>query len=578
MEKYNISSALLKNKINNPHFVSFGSRPKKIHHLILFLTIIIFNFLPLGEGRWGCLYSQPVTQEWVRTYGYIDSLNDFLNDMVIDTNGNVIVTGRIATNTQNTNYATVKYSSSGQQQWAAIYNGIGTNSIDEAVAVTVDKSGNVYVTGFSEHSGFLTDDYVTIKYNSSGVQQWLARYDSGSLDDPVAIAVDNIGNVYVSGYSYITGADYLTIKYNNNGDSIWTRRYNGPANGNDFARSMVFDRLGNVYVTGNSQSENCYTTIKYSETGQELWVKKFVLGYARGLKIAIDTNFNVFVTGNVWQNNKDDIVTLKYNSTGSLIWYARYGGLSNGNNDVSDIKIDYSQNIYVTGMTNDGGIYGFDYVLIKYNQNGDSLWVRKYLNPNNYTNDRPNSIAVDNNGVYITGYAADSNDNLDATTLKYSHSGNLLWITRQPGGGKKIVVDKNNKVLVSGTIGTNVDFITIKYNQPSGIISSSNGIPEQFSLSQNYPNPFNPKTHIEFAIPPSKGVRGMTAKIVIYDVLGREIAVLVNQQLTPGTYEVEWDGSNYPTGVYFYRLTVFSSAHSKWSDEWSQTRKMVLLK
>jgi hypothetical protein len=88
---------------------------------------------------------------------------------------------------------------------------------------------------------------------------------------------------------------------------------------------------------------------------------------------------------------------------------------------------------------------------------------------------------------------------------------------------------------------------------PIGIQKISSEIPEYYKLYDNYPNPFNPTTKIRFDIPfPPDESRGV--KLVIYDVLGREITTLVNEQLKPGTYEVEWDGTNFTSGVYFYRL------------------------
>ena len=99
---------------------------------------------------------------------------------------------------------------------------------------------------------------------------------------------------------------------------------------------------------------------------------------------------------------------------------------------------------------------------------------------------------------------------------------------------------------------------------PIGIKPISNEIPNAFYLSQNYPNPFNPITKIKFQI-----AKLCDAKLVIYDVMGREIETLINQQLSPGTYETEWDASNYPSGVYFYRLT---------AGDYSDTKKMVLIK
>ncbi len=140
------------------------------------------------------------------------------------------------------------------QEWVARYNG-PIDSIDEAYSIAVDNSGNVYVTGRSGGIG-ITKDYATIKYNSSGVQQWVARYNGpgNGRDDAYSIAVDNSGNSYVTGFSTGLGTsyDYATIKYNSAGTQIWVARYNGPGNGNDFAYSIVVDNSGNVYVTGGS--------------------------------------------------------------------------------------------------------------------------------------------------------------------------------------------------------------------------------------------------------------------------------------------------------------------------------------
>jgi hypothetical protein len=98
----------------------------------------------------------------------------------------------------------------------------------------------------------------------------------------------------------------------------------------------------------------------------------------------------------------------------------------------------------------------------------------------------------------------------------------------------------------------------------TGIKIVSSKIPETFSLSQNFPNPFNPKSNIKFQI-----AKSCEVKLVVFDALGREITTLVNEQLQPGTYEVEWNGSKYPSGVYFYKLI---------TSGYSETKKMVLIK
>jgi photosystem II stability/assembly factor-like uncharacterized protein len=106
-------------------------------------------------------------------------------------------------------------------------------------------------------------------------------------------------------------------------------------------------------------------------------------------------------------------------------------------------------------------------------------------------------------------------------------------------------------------------------NEPIGIKNTQNEVPTRFSLDQNYPNPFNPTTKIKFSIPLSRGARGVSVKMTIYDILGREVAIPINQEMKPGHYEVEWDGTNFASGVYFYKLETGSFV---------ETKKMVLIK
>jgi hypothetical protein len=96
-----------------------------------------------------------------------------------------------------------------------------------------------------------------------------------------------------------------------------------------------------------------------------------------------------------------------------------------------------------------------------------------------------------------------------------------------------------------------------------------NQIPTELALYQNYPNPFNPATKIKFDIPSSVKSEKSDVKLIIYDALGREITTLVNEQLNSGTYEVEWDASNSPSGVYFYKLEV---------SDYTETKKMLMVK
>ena len=105
---------------------------------------------------------------------------------------------------------------------------------------------------------------------------------------------------------------------------------------------------------------------------------------------------------------------------------------------------------------------------------------------------------------------------------------------------------------------------------PIGIEPISTVIPQNYKLFQNYPNPFNPVTKIRFHIPLSRGVsEGRGVLLKIYDVLGKEIEVLVNENLKPGIYEMDWNAENLPSGVYFYSII---------TNEFTQTKKMVVVK
>jgi photosystem II stability/assembly factor-like uncharacterized protein len=98
---------------------------------------------------------------------------------------------------------------------------------------------------------------------------------------------------------------------------------------------------------------------------------------------------------------------------------------------------------------------------------------------------------------------------------------------------------------------------------------SNNFVPEKFSLSQNYPNPFNPTAKIKFDIPSNGKGQTSNVRLIVYDVLGREVATLVNEKLTEGSYEVEFNGSNLSSGIYFYKLE---------TERFTQTKKMIILK
>jgi hypothetical protein len=138
-------------------------------------------------------------------------------------------------------------------EWDVYYAAPGL-SIDEAYSIAVDNNGNVYVTGKSQGygSGF---DYLTLKYDPDGNKLWEVRFNGmGNGDDEAYALALSTTAVYVTGKSLgsDSGFDYLTIKYDLDGTKLWEVRHNGTGNGDDEAYALVLDQAGNVYVAGKS--------------------------------------------------------------------------------------------------------------------------------------------------------------------------------------------------------------------------------------------------------------------------------------------------------------------------------------
>ena len=119
-----------------------------------------------------------------------------------------------------------------------------------------------------------------------------------------------------------------------------------------------------------------------------------------------------------------------------------------------------------------------------------------------------------------------------------------------------------------------LDYLAVPTNVLTSVAENKTGIPERFELEQNYPNPFNPTTGIRYSIPSPTGRDGQVTgnsnvRLVVYDLLGREVAVLVNGRMAAGTHEVRFDASRLASGVYFYRLTAGS---------YTATKSMIFLK
>ncbi|HXF49017.1 MAG TPA: SBBP repeat-containing protein [Verrucomicrobiae bacterium] len=437
---------------------------------------IAFSFCTLFCLYSPFVFSQPVDTAWVRRFDGPPYSGDVAEDIEVDAAGNSYVTGWSVreiggSGSWRTVYATIKYSSKGDLLWAQRC--CDTPSMSgEATSVAVDKSGNVIVTGYIFDGGTSTD-FGTVKYDSIGNQLWAVRYNGprDSSDGGIAVAVDSGENIYVAGSSMGVGTnyDYTLIKYSSDGNEQWIARYNGQANDLDVVVAMAIDQRSNIYVTGYSVADSNtfadYYTVKYDSSGNVLWSSREdgpANGIDAAVDIAVDGFENVYVTGHSRRDSSSsDCTTIKYDSNGNKIWAQRYiapGGSSGGN----AISVDAAGNVYAAGSAFTFDMYGdktLGYLAVKYDASGNQLWANIYTNENGYDNYNDNAfaLAVDSAGsVYITGRTYLPPGKEYYGTIKYDTRGNFIWekFYEGPVGGRNwatdIAVDGQGNVLVTG--------------------------------------------------------------------------------------------------------------------------------
>jgi hypothetical protein len=347
--------------------------------------------------------------------------------LAADTNGNVFVTGQAFDGT-NYNAATINYSTTGAPLWTNLYIG-PTNARDGGNALAVDSHGDVLVAGYYSYNG--TSYYLALKYSNAGTPVWTNLYNGGVGDSVAyAVALDNSGNVFVTGRSsgIGTGDDYATVAYSGTGLPLWTNRYNGPGNTtDDDAYYIAVDNSGNVIVTGSSIGLGTgadYATIKYSNAGVPLWTNRYD-GPAQSddfpAGIAVDSSGNVFVTGySTATNGYLDYATVAYSGTGVPLWTNRYDGAAQGDDSAVGIAVDSSGNVFVTGSSTAASGYK-DYATVAYSGTGVPLFTNLYAAAPN-GDALASAIAVDGSGnLLVTGYSSNGSTN-EFVTIKYSSS------------------------------------------------------------------------------------------------------------------------------------------------------------
>lgn len=415
--------------------------------------------------------------------------------LTLDNAGNVLVTGR-NDNGNNDDIRTIKYSATGVLQWSKFYNG-PANQNDRGLAIAVDATDNVYVTGQTDVDNTIVTDYdiLTIKYNSAGVAQWSRIEPGNALQDdiPSAMAVDAAGNVIITGKSdqdpnlFVNDNSFITVFYTTDGVKQWSQNYAGSRTGGSDISSSVCTSGSSIYIAGGSENnitQKDGAVIKYDYAGNEVWVETYngkgdFSQSARAL--VVDANNRSYAAGYTFdEDDMRDLLLISMEINGDTLCRYSFNGSNDEDDELTAIGIDASGFVYAAGYTKTIDQKS-NFFTMKWNPaTCDTVWTRQYNGAFNQA-DRIEDMIVDPAGfVYVTGRSdtdpSDTLSNNDIVTIKYDSDGNQLWIQSYNGTGNlrdepaRIIFDNAGKILVAGRAENiqNDDFIVLKYEPATG--------------------------------------------------------------------------------------------------------------
>ncbi len=446
------------------------------------------------------------TLNWAKSMGGI--YDEFGHSVAIDGNGNVYMAGIFSSDTTyfdpsgsgvmlknagSIDAFLAKYDKSGKLLWAK---GMGGKNTDYIYGVAIDGSGNVYVTGdFSSDTadfnrdgsggkliniGLYGSDVFLAKYDAAGNFLWVKGMGGTSLETGNGVAVDGVGNVYVTGYfgsasvNFNAGGsggtltntqsgyyDVFLAKYDGTGKFLWAKSMGGKED--EAGNGIAVDGSGNVYVTGYFSS----TTAEFNSGG------------SGGQLINASSGFF-----------SKDIFLAKYDAGGSFLWAKSMGGSSNADEGRS-VAVDGSGNVYITGNFNSGTAQfnaggnggtlictgSYDVFLARYDMGGKFLWA-KAMGGSKYDYGRSVTVDDSRNGVYVTGYFDSPTANFnpggsgggtltsagdyDAFLVKYDTAGSFVW-ARNMGGrsldrGYGVATDRSGSIYATGSFNDTANF------------------------------------------------------------------------------------------------------------------------
>jgi len=401
----------------------------------------------------------------------------------------------------------------------------GGDDSDRCFSVQQTSDGGYILVGETRTFGAGSVDCWMVKTNENGDSLWSRTFGGNYEDECYSVQQTSDGRYILAGFTKSFGAgcaNFWLIKTDENGDSLWSRTFGG----NDW--------------------DDCYSVLQTSDSGYIL--AGYTYSYGAGCS---------------------DFWLIKTDESGDSLWSKTFGGYDD--DCCWSVQQTSDGGYMLAGQTKSFGAGGTDFWMVKTDENGDSLWSHSF-GWNNF--DKCFSVKQTSDGGYIlAGYAQLSGTyNSDFWLIKTDEDGDSLW-SRTFGGDDleecySIQQTSDGGYILAGythSFGAGGDdFWLIKVGaevEVEGFPSSS--IPKAFSLSPAYPNPFNSMTTISFELQAASFVT-----LMVYDVMGREVARIVNGWRYSGAHNVSFDGSELSSGIYFARLT---------ADNFHQTQKLLLI-
>jgi hypothetical protein len=447
---------------------------------------------------------------WAKFEDPSSGYSDSATDMAIGSNGAVYVTGMTHYEGYGTvQYTTIRYTGTGTRSWIQTYDAtpcgspLRLDAVFPPPAIAIDETNSaVYVCGRRcSSSGNLM---LLLRYNmSSGSLEWAHEFSLG--EDLTAygddVAVNSDGDVIVTGQLEYDTDDFRvgTVKFTVTSTTCteaWYATYDPPGSygpNTNAGRSLAIASNDDVIVAAQaigSSGTDDYTIIRYADSdGDEIWALQYNREVSKTdaedapVEIVLDSSNNAYVTGSsvadLYEFNSVDILTIEVSSAGALQWAEDVTGSGYGLGGAG-IARDGDGNFLVVGTDANS-----DYVTIKYEPDGDTIWSRTYDGPGSL--DIGCDVAVDSSkNVYVTGISDrvdGAGTDTDIATLKYDSSGNLIWTARYnvviPGSSPTAYnsehacnigwASTNNRVDITGgrtDLPNDPDsFLTIQYKQ-----------------------------------------------------------------------------------------------------------------